>query len=833
MTARFVRVGVALLLEVLALALLVLALSGHPWPAESGRRTVIVLADRSASIPPAAMQPALLDTAAAALALQPAIDLRVIDFAGRAGAPRVVESADAAQSAPSTDLAPDATNLARAIEQVTLDDSVPRPATLVIVSDGNATTGDTVRALEGAAGAGTAVLWRTIVAQNTSPRIAEVFAPGRARAGQPIPVTIRFAGTTDRPLRVVVSARDGSVAEAATTLGADELAPRTLLLQARAAGSLLLDVRLVDAATNMLVDQQELAAVVNVEPRATVLHVADQPSALARSLQAGGWTLETATSRQLDRLATQLSQYSAVILDDVTADAAQPATWDALGRAVRDRGTGLLVLGGDRSFAAGSYHESRLEALLPVESRPAALGDAAAVAFVVDKSGSMGASAAGVDRFRMAQRAVAVTAATLTERDAASLIVFDVAPRELIPLTGAARFQQEVAAPWSALPRGGTRLAPAMAMAAAQLEGAAAARRILILVTDGFVDEVPIAELRARLAHARIELIALAVGPDANLDALAGLAGPSQVTLRSVGEAAELPALMRSSLETRRAPVERGVSAVRAPRSLNFVPSRGDAWPPVSAYAVTTPREDAVVHVESARGDPLIAYRQEGLGRVVAVTSGLGAWTPEWLRWQHWPALAGGLVDWVAGDATQPGLALRAVDLPLELRVDVDLAADGRWSEQLPGAIQVQLPSGRIDSLPLVASAPGRASGVLRDPADGPYRFTVVTTAGSQSLAHLRQPARERGMAGPNPQLQGWQSAGLIEAWSPAGLARAVESAPAPRVELQRALLLALLLFVCGVVLDRFPGWPGKWHVSAVRRSISRARWPRRDAPDP
>ena len=251
---------------------------------------------------------------------------------------------------------------------------------------------------------------------------------------------------------------------------------------------------------------------IDVEPPAAVLYVADQPSALAQSLQAGGWTLTTVASRRLDGLSSGFQQYAAVILDDVPVSAARPATWDALASAVRDRGTGLLVLGGGRSFAAGSYRESRLEAVLPVLSRPAALGDAAALAFVVDKSGSMGASAAGVDRFRLAQRAVVETANALTDRDYASLVVFDVATRELIPLVGAAQFKQAVAAPWAAQPRGGTRIAPAIEKAVAQLEAAAAARRILVLVTDGFVDEVPVEDLRARLSHARIELIALAVG---------------------------------------------------------------------------------------------------------------------------------------------------------------------------------------------------------------------------------------------------------------------------------------------------------------------------------
>lgn len=832
MTARAARVGLALLLELVALVLLVLAVLGHPWPAGRATSAVYVLADRSASIPPAAMRQALDEIATEALAMGPAAELHVVDFAGRANPARRSESpSDAARTPPLAGLMPQATNLAGAVRRAVLDVKSPRTATLVILSDGNATTGDTARALEEASSAGVAVLWRTVAAVSSAPRIGDVLAPAQARPGQQVPVTIRMSGTTDRPLRLVLSAHDASLPDVTSEIHAGELGSVTLALAARDAGPLLLDVRLADAATTRLVDEKELAAVVDVEPPAAVLHVADQSSALAQSLQAGGWTLTQVGSRRLDALASGFQHYAAVILDDVPASAAQAATWDALADAVRERGTGLLVLGGQRSFAAGSYRESRLESLLPVLSRPAALGDAAALAFVVDKSGSMGASAAGVDRFRLAQRAVVETASALTDRDYASLVVFDVATRELIPLVGAAQFKQAVAAPWAAQPRGGTRIAPAIEKAVAQLEAAAAARRILVLVTDGFVDEVPVENLRARLSRARIELIALAVGPDANAAALAGLADPGQATILHVVEAAELPTLMRGSLETRRAPIERGSIAVRALRPLPFMPPGSD-WPPVSAYAVTSPREDAVVYVESGRGDPLIAYRQEGLGRTVAVMSGLGAWTPEWLRWQDWPALAGGLVEWVAFEDARPGLTVRAIDLPMELRVDVDLASEGAWSDRLPTHLQVQRPSGRTSAVPLEASAPGRASIQLHEPEPGLYRFTAVTTDGALGLVHLRQPLREHGQPGPIPGLDAWRRAGLVSDWSPAALAQAVHSAPAASENWERPVLLALFLFLCGVLLDRFPGWP-RWPVVRFLPALSRGDSKRRGEPGP
>ena len=143
----------------------------------------------------------------------------------------------------------------------------------------------------------------------------------------------------------------------------------------------------------------------------------------------------------------------------------------------------------------------------------------------------------------------------------------------------------------------------------------------------------------------------------------------------------------------------------------------------------------------------------------------------------------------------------------MELRVDVDLASEGVWSDRLPTHLRVQHPSGRTSEVPLEAAAPGRASVLLREPEPGLYTFTAVTTDGVLRLMHLRQPLRERGQPGPNPDLNVWRRAGLVGEWSPAALTQAVHSAPASRVQTNRPVFLALLLFCCGVLLDRFPGW--------------------------
>ena len=202
-----------------------------------------------------------------------------------------------------------------------------------------------------------------------------------------------------------------------------------------------------------------------------------------------------------------------------------PRFWNALVAAVQNRGLGLMVLGGERSFARGGYRESALESVLPVSSEPAALDQPASIVFVVDKSGSMGQGSGGVDRFQLAQRAVLETARGLTERDSLGLVVFDVVPRVLIPLGPAPAGTAALERDWHATPNGGTRLAPALEAAIDELERSGAARRMLVVVTDGFVDDAPLAELRARLDRSRIETIALAVGPDADVSALERLVG--------------------------------------------------------------------------------------------------------------------------------------------------------------------------------------------------------------------------------------------------------------------------------------------------------------------
>jgi hypothetical protein len=591
-----------------------------------------------------------------------------------------------------------------------------------------------------------------------------------------------------------------------------DAAPR-VELEANAGGTLHVGVSLRDARTDELLDARRFAAAIEVSESGRILVLAGAGSTLAASLARAGWRVDERPVARADAHRERLAGYDAVALDDVAADDASEAFWHELAAQVRDRGTGLLVLGGERAFGRGGYRRSALESVLPVLSEPAALDRPAAVVFAVDKSGSMGEGSGGVNRLALAERAVIESVRTLGTRDRVSIVAFDAEARVLLPATPAADAAAAVQRAWGIDARGGTRLEPAVVRALDELDGAADGRRVLVLVTDGFADEgAPLDALRERLATAGIEVLALAVGADADAAALERLVAPGRGAVLRVAEAAELPQVMPAALERHRARVERGPLAVRVVETPPFLASAPSAWPSIDAYAVVRLRPGVTPWLESARGDPLLVGWRAGAGRVVAAPGGLGAWTRRWLAWEAWPAFASGLAAWVSGAV---GPAVIAVTEDADgLIVDVDLP------DAPPGSAAASLdfvsPSGRRGAVPLRVDAPGRLRGLVPSAEAGAWTLVASVGGATARTVHLRDARVEEEGWGVDPAVERWRAAGLVHdvGRPPPDRVLDRERSPDPRW-----LVAALVLAVAAIVVDRLPrGRAGG--IAAVRERV-------------
>src|SRR5207237_3116372 len=93
--------------------------------------------------------------------------------------------------------------------------------------------------------------------------------------------------------------------------------------------------------------------------------------------------------------------------------------------AVADHGRGLLLLGGENSFGPGGYYETPLERVSPLSSRVPREAPKVALAFVLDRSGSMQRNEGGATRLDIAKQATLSAIRLLHEDSLISIVVFD------------------------------------------------------------------------------------------------------------------------------------------------------------------------------------------------------------------------------------------------------------------------------------------------------------------------------------------------------------------------------------------------------------------------
>lgn len=692
------------------------------------------------------------------------------------------------------------TDLAAALRAGLALGADPAPV-LLVAGDGVATRGDARAALETAAAAGVPVRWwrpRT-PAQSADAWIAALDLPPRLAAGTPAVVGLRLGA--DGPLSAVLTVRAAGVvlARRELELAAGTPALLTLTLDLPDPGLHRVEAELTPG--GRVPGNDHRSALVEREGPAAVLLAAPDPgaSAVASSLAAGGWPVRAVAPGDLP--AALAGEPRLLILEQMAVADLPEADWAAVARAVRG-GSGLLVLGGPGTFAAGGYRHSTLEGLLPVLAEAPRPQTPAAVVFAVDGSGSMArADAAGVPRHTLARRAVAGAARSLAPSDAAALVVFGPQARTLLPLAPRADQAAAVVAAWDPRPGGGTRIAPALEAALRLLAGREAPERLLVLASDGrFADPEQVPGLAGRLAAAGVSVVAIAVGGEADTTALGQLAAGRGRLLRAA-DALELPVLMQTEVQARRAGLRPGPVTPRVLHPLPF-PARTDPWPTLAALQVTRPRDGAQVYLAADGGEPILAAAFAGAGRVVAMPAGLGPWATDWTAWAGWGAFLGSLVQWAAGTA-DGAPDLRVVDGPDGPRLLIEAVdAAGDWVGPGPMPVAARDPAGSWHRIAARAQAAGRWTAPF--PAGPPGRWDLIAgpPGRERRLALVHEPLEELIPDPARPDLGPLVAEGLVEGWSP-GL-----PLPAPaRAAGTRPWLagLALGLFLLVIVAERLP----------------------------
>lgn len=362
-------------------------------------------------------------------------------------------------------------------------------------------------------------------------------------------------------------------------------------------------------------------------------------STLAETLRSAGLdvTVVPPTGIPPDLLALQA--YDIVILQNVASDAVPPGTQALLAANVGDLGAGLVMIGGPDSLASGGWRGTPIEPLLPVslELPDKLVTPETAVVFVLDNSGSMGRSVMGSARSQqdIANESAALAVRVLDRQDLVGVITFNSDADVLVPLapnTDPAKTQEAIR---SINAGGGTNVIPALEEAGRQLRGVNAKVKHVIVMSDGRsqnAGEIP--AVVKRLADEGIKLSAIAVGDNADREGMERMAEIGRGSYYPVTNPNLLPRVFLKTVRIVRTPLIREVpfTPVLLPSSSPLVQGIAE-FPPLGGLSLSQFRpEPTILRVlATPEGEPVLAHWTYELGQVAVFTSDAHTWAAPWM----------------------------------------------------------------------------------------------------------------------------------------------------------------------------------------------------------
>jgi hypothetical protein len=407
-----------------------------------------------------------------------------------------------------------------------------------------------------------------------------------------------------------------------------------------------------------------------------------------------------------------------------------------LERYVRETGGGVLIVGGTSTYGPGGYFATPFEDLSPLSSRITDEAPEVAMAFVLDRSGSMSGAVDGSNRMDLAKAATLAAIDLLGERSLASIIVFDTEARVVLPLTPVVEREAIRAALASVTAAGGTSIYPGLVAAHQLMAAAASATRHVVVMTDGLSQEGDFTGAMRALNQAGISTSFVGVGDAADRRQLTELANLGSGTLHLALDFRALPSLLaQEALMLAVNPIEEG--AVTPRWAMDGPPeflagTRAGDLPALGGYVRTTLKDEASVHAFAKGDDPLLASWRYGLGRVVAFASdGDGRWSQSWLRSGEYAPLWAQAVRWVADGAVRDPWSLRLARRGEALDVVVDLPAEAirALTVDLPAVTVTSATAGSFVSRPLERTGPSSAAASFELDTRFPGEITVSMAA--------------------------------------------------------------------------------------------------------
>lgn len=332
---------------------------------------------------------------------------------------------------------------------------------------------------------------------------------------------------------------------------------------------------------------------------------------------------------------SNLLKYKGIIMSDVSLHSVNEKFMESLQMYVRDYGGGLIVTGGENSFALGGYYKTKLEEMLPVNMEMKIKGEVPSLGLmlVIDKSGSMESGEVGVSKIEIAKEAAIKAVNSLKPKDQIGVITFDDTPQWVIKPSANQREEELIDEIATIRADGGTSIIPALEEAYNALEKIDTKLKHVILLTDGQAERYGYDSLLSNMAEAGITISTVAVGEGADTGLLEWVAEVGDGRYYFVDEYGAIPEIFSK---------ETFLASKTYINNRTFIPkiaSSKDIIKPIigesialDGYISTSAKDRGEILLTSDADEPILATWQYGLGRSTAWTSDTnGKWTSDYL----------------------------------------------------------------------------------------------------------------------------------------------------------------------------------------------------------
>jgi uncharacterized membrane protein len=728
--ARWQRI-LSLVSRVVVIVLLVLALAGLMLLRPTREQFVVFAIDESLSVGEEGQKTVqeYLDRATAA-----ASSNRVA-FLPFAAAPGIVRSE---RGGASPDFDRKGTDIAAALEVASAAIPPSFVPHIVVLSDGNQTRGDALKAaLRGGIPISTVPL-----AARTEPevQVSSVQVPAQVREGEPFFVEVVIDSNHDDEGDIEVFRGAHKVVSERRKIkkGENRFRFRQSLSNERLAEY---TVR-IKGFNDQLLDNNAASGLVFSSGKPRVLLVESDPK-LAKHI---GWALEqegilvdTRPPRGMPDSLADLQNYELLMLSNVPATALSQRQMEVARTYVQDLGGGLIMLGGDQSFGLGGYYKTVLEEILPVRSdfEKEKEKPSLAMVLVIDKSGSMG----GV-KMELAKDASKGAVELLGASDKIGVITFEgetYVVCEMQPASNKGYVLDRIA---SIEAGGGTVMAPAMEAALEMLRNTVAKLKHVIILTDGISAPGPFDEITQSMADARITVSTVGIsynGEEVDTKLLEQIAKIGNGRYYYTDDPASIPQIFAKETVTA------SKSAINEqpflPQVMRPTPVLSDIdfanAPFLLGYVTTRPKPTSELILATEKGDPLLSWWRYGLGMTAAFTSDAKSrWAAEWISWPGYSKFWAQVVRHAMRKSEAKGVVVQVEQKERKATVTLDaIDPSGRFLNEADTELTVIDPQLGNNKLPMRQTAPGRYVGEFDTPHSGAYHMEIAQRHQGKLLA--------------------------------------------------------------------------------------------------